>query len=119
MLHAVRGPRGPPGPQGLEGPSGERGSTGTRGPPGFPGERGEELRGPQGPPGMEGEVVPLVPDAQSTAEQNLRMYPEGFGVPPEVTESVTNGPIVSLKGPVGSAHGGVTRVTQPFHAIDF
>jgi len=87
MLHAVRGPRGPPGPQGLEGPSGERGSTGPRGPPGFPGERGEELRGPQGPPGMEGEVVPLVPDAQSTAEQNLRMYPEGFGVPPATRES--------------------------------
>lgn len=87
MLHAVRGPRGPPGAQGLQGPSGERGPPGSRGPPGFHGERGEKLRGPQGPPGMEGEVVPLMQDAKSEQEQNLRMYPEGFGVPPAVRES--------------------------------
>jgi len=87
MLHAVRGPRGPPGTQGLQGPSGERGPPGTRGPPGFQGEHGEELRGPQGPPGMEGEVVPITPEAQSDADQTLRMYPEGYGVPTAVYES--------------------------------
>jgi len=98
MLHAVRGPRGPPGQQGLEGPSGQRGPIGTRGPPGFEGERGEELRGPQGPPGMEGDVVPLMPEATSEAEQNLRMYPEGFGVPTAVYES-------GLEDPAGSRRG--------------
>jgi len=98
MLHAVRGPRGPPGAQGLQGPSGARGPIGTRGPPGFMGERGEELRGPHGPPGMEGDVVPLVPGATSEDEQNLRLYPEGFGIPTAVYES-------GLEDPPGSRRG--------------